>query len=43
MQVDKKVAGGRIRFVVLEALGRAQLRPASSPAVVRDAIFAAAQ
>jgi len=39
MQVDKKVEGGDLRFVVLEDLGRARLEPASSR-LVADVIEA---
>jgi 3-dehydroquinate synthase len=39
MRVDKKSEGGEIRFVVIEALGRAALRPVAD-AVVRDTLAA---
>jgi 3-dehydroquinate synthase len=37
MRVDKKAEGGEIRFVVIEALGRAAVRPAPD-ALVREVI-----
>jgi 3-dehydroquinate synthase len=43
MAVDKKAAQGRVRFVVLEALGRAALRGGIQDRLVREAIVAAAQ
>ena len=43
MQVDKKAADGRIRFVVLEALGRATLRGDLAAQLVRESIAAAVQ
>jgi 3-dehydroquinate synthase len=43
MALDKKVAKGRTRFVVLEAIGRAALRADVDEAAVRQAIVAAAQ
>jgi 3-dehydroquinate synthase len=43
MAVDKKAAGGKTRFVVLEAIGRARLRADVDDAAVRRAIVAAAQ
>jgi 3-dehydroquinate synthase len=39
MRVDKKAEGGEIRFVVIEALGRAGVRPAPD-ALVREVIAA---
>ena len=42
MQVDKKAAGGRVRFVLLEGLGRAVLRGDLEPRLVRESIAAAA-
>lgn len=39
MRVDKKAEGGEIRFVVIEAPGRAAVRPVSEP-MVRDVIAA---
>ena len=41
MAVDKKAARGRIRFVVLEAMGRAALRADVEERLVRQAIVAA--
>jgi len=41
MQVDKKNAGGRARFVLLEALGRAVLRGDVDTRLVRESIAAA--
>ncbi|MBI3375973.1 MAG: 3-dehydroquinate synthase [Betaproteobacteria bacterium] len=38
MSVDKKAAGGRIRFVLLEAIGRAVIRGDIPPGLVCDAI-----
>ena len=43
MALDKKAAKGRTRFVVLQALGRAELRADVEDAAVRQAIVAAAQ
>jgi 3-dehydroquinate synthase len=43
MSVDKKAAGGRTRFVLLEAIGRAALPAPVEPRLVQDAIAAAAQ
>jgi 3-dehydroquinate synthase len=43
MQVDKKAAGGRVRFILLEGLGRATLRGDLDPRLVRESIAAAAQ
>jgi 3-dehydroquinate synthase len=43
MALDKKAAGGRMRFVMLEAIGRATLRQAPDPGTVEAAITAAAQ
>lgn len=43
MSVDKKAARGKVRFVVLEALGRAALRGGVAAPAVREAIVAAAQ
>ncbi|RZL08822.1 MAG: 3-dehydroquinate synthase [Rubrivivax sp.] len=39
MQVDKKAEGGEIRFVVIDGLGKASMRPAPD-AVVREVIAA---
>jgi len=41
MAVDKKAARGRVRFVVLEAVGRAVLRAEVNERLVREAISAA--
>jgi 3-dehydroquinate synthase len=43
MQGDKKAAGGRLRFVLLESLGRAALRADLDPRLVRESIAAAVQ
>ena len=43
MAVDKKAAKGRTRFVVLQSIGRAELRGDVDEALVRKAIVAAAQ
>ena len=43
MQVDKKAAGGRVRFVLLETLGRATLRADLDSRLVHESIAAAAQ
>jgi 3-dehydroquinate synthase len=43
MQVDKKASGGRVRFILLEGLGRAALRADLDAALIRDSIRAAAQ
>jgi 3-dehydroquinate synthase len=43
MAVDKKAAQGKIRFVVLEGIGRAALRGGIDAGRVREAIVAAAQ
>jgi 3-dehydroquinate synthase len=43
MAGDKKAAQGRVRFVVLEAAGRATLRGGIDDRLVREAIVAAAQ
>jgi 3-dehydroquinate synthase len=43
MQVDKKAAGGKLRFVLLDGLGRAQLRGDLDERLVRESIAAAAQ
>ncbi|MEO8145049.1 MAG: 3-dehydroquinate synthase [Betaproteobacteria bacterium] len=42
MQVDKKAAGGRVRFVLLDGLGHATLRAGIDPGLVRESIAAAA-
>jgi 3-dehydroquinate synthase len=43
MALDKKVAAGRIRYIMLEAIGKAVLREASDAGLVEQAITAAAQ
>jgi len=43
MAVDKKAAAGRVRFVLLEAIGRASLPAPVEPKLVDEAIAAAAQ
>ena len=43
MQVDKKAAGGKVRFVLLETLGHAVLRADVDPHLVLQSIVAAAQ
>ena len=43
MAGDKKAAQGKLRFVVLEALGRATLRGGVEEQRIREAIVAAAQ
>jgi len=43
MALDKKAANGRMRFVVLESIGRARLRADVDDAAVRRAIVAAVQ
>ena len=43
MAVDKKAAKGRVRFIVLEAIGRAALRGDLAEPLVREAIVAALQ
>jgi 3-dehydroquinate synthase len=43
MALDKKAAKGRLRFVVLESIGRARLRADVDDAAVRRAIVAAVQ
>jgi 3-dehydroquinate synthase len=43
MAVDKKAAHGKIRFVVLNAIGAASLRGDVDPALVREAIVSAMQ
>jgi len=42
MQVDKKAAGGKVRFVLLEGIGRAVLRSDLDARLVRESIAAAA-
>jgi len=43
MQVDKKAAAGKIRFILLEGLGRATLRGDLDEKLVRESIAAALQ
>ncbi|HZM35637.1 MAG TPA: 3-dehydroquinate synthase [Burkholderiales bacterium] len=43
MAVDKKSAGGQIRFVLLEAIGRAELRGDVDGHAVREVVVAASQ
>ena len=43
MAIDKKAAGGRVRFVLLDSVGAASLREAVDERLVREAIVAAAQ
>jgi len=43
MQVDKKAARGRVRFVLLDAIGRASLRDGVDEKLVREALAAATQ
>ena len=43
MAVDKKAVQGKLRFVLLEGIGRAALRGGLDERLVRDAIVAAAQ
>jgi 3-dehydroquinate synthase len=43
MQVDKKAAGGRVRFILLEGLGRATQRGDLDARLVRESIAAAVQ
>ena len=43
MAVDKKAAKGRVRFIVLEAVGKAALRGDLAESVIREAIVAALQ
>jgi 3-dehydroquinate synthase len=43
MQVDKKAAGGKLRFVVLEGIGRAALRADIDPRLVKESLAAATQ
>ena len=43
MALDKKTAQGKLRFVVLEGIGRAALRGGIDDRLVREAIVAAAQ
>ena len=41
MQIDKKAAGGKMRFVLLDGIGRATLRGELSADAIRDSIAAA--
>jgi 3-dehydroquinate synthase len=43
MALDKKSAGGRVRFVLLEAVGRAKLQAVADQRLVDEAIAAAVQ
>jgi 3-dehydroquinate synthase len=43
MQVDKKAAGGKVRFILLDGLGRATLRGDIDPKLVRESLAAALQ
>jgi len=43
MAVDKKSAGGRLRFVLLEAMGRAELHADVEPRLLDEVLAAAAQ
>jgi 3-dehydroquinate synthase len=43
MAVDKKAAGGEVRFVLLKAIGAAELRGGIDERTVREVIVAAAQ
>jgi 3-dehydroquinate synthase len=43
MAVDKKAAKGKVRYVLLEAVGKAALRGGVDERLVREAIVAAAQ
>jgi 3-dehydroquinate synthase len=43
MALDKKAAAGRVRFILLDAIGRAQLPTPVEPKLVDEAIAAAAQ
>src|SRR5258708_25205975 len=43
MALDKKAARGRVRFVLLDAIGAASLRDGVDERLVREAIVAAAQ
>ena len=42
MAIDKKAAGGRVRFVLLEAIGRAKLQAGVDERLVDEVIAAAA-
>ena len=43
MRIDKKAAGGKMRFVLLDAIGRASLRADVEEPLVREVLAAAAQ
>jgi 3-dehydroquinate synthase len=43
MAVDKKAAAGKVRFVLLEAIGRARVQGGIEERLVREAILAASQ
>ena len=43
MAVDKKAAAGKVRFILLDAIGRASLRGGIDEPLVREAILAAAR
>lgn len=43
MQVDKKAAGGKVRFILLEGLGRAAQHGDLDPRLVRESIAAASK
>jgi 3-dehydroquinate synthase len=43
MQVDKKAAAGRVRFILLDAIGKASMRGDIEEPVIREALAAAAQ
>jgi len=43
MKVDKKAAGGKVRFILLDGLGRATLRGDLDARLIRESIAAAAQ
>jgi len=43
MSVDKKAAGGKVRFVLLQGIGKAELRGGIDERAVREVVVAAAQ
>jgi len=43
MQVDKKAAAGKVRFILLDGIGRAKLRGDLDDALIRESIAAALQ
>jgi 3-dehydroquinate synthetase len=43
MQVDKKASGGKVRYILLEGLGKAALHGDLAPALIRESITAAVQ